>query len=139
MLDRWRQFFSQLLNPGNVGQGASSNEIAQVECEGIVEEREDIVPSSNLEEIGRAIQRIKNNKAPDIDNTPGELIKCGGRALVNAIYSLIVKIWNTKQLYKILLEFDILLKLVRLVRMSMKETTGRVKIGGELTEEFQIF
>lgn len=49
------------------------------------DEEEDLAPSSNLEEIRRAIRRIKNNKALGVDNIPGELIKYGGRALVSVI------------------------------------------------------
>lgn len=57
-----------------------------MECVGGEEQREDIVPPPTLEEIKRAIQGIKNNKASGIDNIPGELIKNGGRALVSAIH-----------------------------------------------------
>lgn len=45
---------------------------------------------------------------------------------------------DREKFYKILLEFDIPAKLVRLIRMSMEGTVGRVKVGGGLTEEFGI-
>lgn len=50
------------------------------------------------EEIRRAIRKLKNNKAPGIDNIPGELIKYGGEVLLSRLDDLFSKIWEMEQM-----------------------------------------
>ena len=47
-----------------------------------------------MEEVLEAISALKNNKAPDIDNIPRELLKAGDNKLPDVVYSLIVDIWK---------------------------------------------
>lgn len=41
--------------------------------------------------------RLKNNKAPGVDDVPGELWKYGGGAVQSRIYELVINIWNKEQ------------------------------------------
>lgn len=50
------------------------------------------------EEIRRAIRKLKNNKAPGIDNIPGELIKYEGEVLLSRLDDLFSKIWEMEQM-----------------------------------------
>ena len=52
------------------------------------------VPS--LEEVEKAINQLKNNKATGSDGVPAKLFKVGGPALTDHTHRLIPKIWSTK-------------------------------------------
>ena len=45
-----------------------------------------------------AIQSMRNNKSPGIDNIPAELYKKGGGLLRNKIHSLIKGIWKEEKI-----------------------------------------
>jgi hypothetical protein len=45
-----------------------------------------------------AIENLKINKSPGIDQIPAELIKAGGRTIHSEIHKLIYSIWNKKEL-----------------------------------------
>jgi hypothetical protein len=51
-----------------------------------------------MEEVKKALQKLKNNKSPGRDTIPSELIKSGGDSLIKCIYELIRKIWMQEEL-----------------------------------------
>jgi hypothetical protein len=63
-LDRWRNYFSQLLNV-HVGQTE-------------IHTSEPLVPEGSAFEVEMAIEKLKRHKLPDIDLIPANLIKVGG-------------------------------------------------------------
>jgi hypothetical protein len=92
VLDRWREHFDNLLNanvPDNLecGQPYASDD-------GVV-----IDPPSVME-VEAAISRLKNNKAPGVDNLPAELFKSGCAALISKLHALIVRVWSDEVLPK---------------------------------------
>lgn len=92
ILDRWRCYFDQLLNPNR------TRDSAPTDCGTTQEDDIEAVPPPTLEEVAKAIRKLKNNKAPGIDNLPGELFKHGGEALALVMHRLIESIWRTEAL-----------------------------------------
>jgi hypothetical protein len=45
-------------------------------------------------EFELAIEKLKRNKSPGIDQIPAEVIKAGGRTIYGEIHKLVISIWN---------------------------------------------
>jgi hypothetical protein len=90
ILNRWKNYFSQLLNVHNVSN------IRQIE----VYMAEPLVPGSSRLEVEIAIAKLKKYKSPGSDQIPAELIQAGGeiRVLLSAIHELINCVWNKLEL-----------------------------------------
>jgi hypothetical protein len=89
-LARWRKYFSQLLNAHGV------NDIRQTD----IHTEEPLVPEPSASEVELAIETLKTNKSPGIDQIPAELIKAGGRTIYGEIHKLIISICNKEELPK---------------------------------------
>lgn len=89
ILGRWVEHFDELLN-----QSVEKEADQPTQTEAPDDEPETGPPT--LEETKRAIERLKNNKAPGSDGIPSELFKHGGEALVDEVHKLMVKVWNTE-------------------------------------------
>jgi len=85
---RLRNYFSQILNVHGV------SEVRQAE----IHSSEPLVPEPSALEVELAIEKLKSNKSPGIDQLPAELIKAGGRTIRGAIHKLIIAIWNKEEL-----------------------------------------
>lgn len=59
-------------------------------------EIEDVYPT--IDEVRKAIKRLKNNKSPGSDEISCELIKKGGPSLEYEIYKLIRKCWKEENI-----------------------------------------
>jgi hypothetical protein len=90
ILNRRRNYFSQLLNVHNVSI------VRQIE----IHTAEPLVPGpSRLEvEIAIAIAMLKKYKSPGSDQIPAQLIQAGGEVLLSAIHKLINSVWNKEEL-----------------------------------------
>ena len=88
VLARWRDCFSQLLNVHGV------HDVRQTETH----TAEPLVPEPSAFEVDLAIEKLKSNKSPGIDQIPAELIKEGGRTIRYQIHKLIFSIWNKEEL-----------------------------------------
>jgi len=64
---RWRNYFSQLFNVHGV------KDVGQAEVHTAVP----LVPEPSASEFELAIDKLKSNKSPGIDQIPAELIKAG--------------------------------------------------------------
>ena len=53
-------------------------------------------PTPTLREVENAIQKLKDNKAPEIDLIQAELIKKASQDFVKYTHQLIIKIWTTE-------------------------------------------
>jgi hypothetical protein len=88
ILNKWKNYFSQLLNVHNV------SDIRQIE----VHIAEPLVPGTSRLEVEIAIAKLKNYKSPGSDQIPAELIQAGGEILLSAIQKLINSVWNKEEL-----------------------------------------
>jgi hypothetical protein len=88
VLNRWKNFFSQVLNVHRV------HDVRQMDIHTV----EPLVPEPSLVEVEIAIGKLKSYKSPGTDNIPAELIKAGGESLYSEIHRLICSIWNKEEL-----------------------------------------
>jgi hypothetical protein len=88
VLNRWKNYFSQLLNVHNVC------DVRQTE----VHTTEPLVPGPNRLEIEIAIAKLKKYKTPGSDEIPAELIQAEGEILLSATHKLINSVWNKDEL-----------------------------------------
>jgi hypothetical protein len=88
ILNRWKNYFSQLLNVHNV------SDIRQIE----VHTAEPLVPGPSCLEVEIAIAKLKKYKSPGSDGIPAELIQAGSEILFSAIHKLINSVWNKEEL-----------------------------------------
>jgi hypothetical protein len=88
ILNRWKNYFSQLLNVHNV------SDIRQIEVHTV----ELLVPGPSRPEEEIAIAKLKKYKSPGSAQIPAELIQAGGEILLSAIHNLINSVWNEKEM-----------------------------------------
>jgi hypothetical protein len=88
ILNRWRNYFSHLMNVRNV------NDVRQIE----VHTAEPLVPGPSCLEVEIAIAKLKKYKLPGSDQMLSELIQAGGEVLLYVIHKLIHSIWNREEL-----------------------------------------
>jgi hypothetical protein len=84
ILNRWKNYFSQLLNVHNV------SDVRQIE----VHTAEPLVPGPSCLEVEIAIAKLKKYKSPGSDEIPAELIQAGGEILLS---TLINSVWNREE------------------------------------------
>jgi hypothetical protein len=88
VLNRWKNFFNQLLNVHGV------HDVKQMD----VHTAEPLVPEPSLVEVEIAIGKLKSYKSPGIDHIPAEFIKAGGEKLYSEIHKLICSMWSKEEL-----------------------------------------
>jgi hypothetical protein len=88
VLNRWKNFFNQVLNIHGV------HDVRQMD----MHTAEPLVPEPSLVEVEIAIEKLKSYKSPGTDQIPAELIKAGGETLYSEIHKLICSIWNKEEL-----------------------------------------
>ena len=91
-INRWAEYFRELLNPNNPpDRNEQDNDLP-------FQTAQPYIAEPTLQEVKDEILKLKNFKAPGIDNLPGELFKNGGDALWIELHELIVKIWKSEEL-----------------------------------------
>jgi hypothetical protein len=70
------------------------NDARQIE----IHKAEPLMPEPSAFEVPSAIEELKSNKSPGIDQIPAELIKGGGRTICYEILKLLISIWNKEEL-----------------------------------------
>jgi hypothetical protein len=88
ILNRWKNYFSQLLNVHNV------SDVRQKE----VHTAEPLVPGPSRLEVEIAIAKLEKYKSPGSDQIPAELIQAGGEMLLSAVHKLINSVCNKEEL-----------------------------------------
>jgi hypothetical protein len=87
-LDRWKNYFCQLLNVHGV------SDVRQAK----IHTAEPLVPEPSSSEVEIAIGKLKRYKSPGLDQILAELIQTGGNTLCSEIHKLINCIWNKEEL-----------------------------------------
>jgi hypothetical protein len=87
-VNRWKSYFSQLLNGYNV------SDVRQIE----IHTGEPLVPSPSHLEFEIAFAKLKNYKSPGNDLIPAQLIQAGDETLMSMIHNVINSIWNKEDL-----------------------------------------
>jgi hypothetical protein len=88
VLNRWKNFFNQVLNVQGV------YDVRQMD----IHTAEPLVPEPSLVEVEIAIGKLKSYKSRGTDQIPAELIKAGGETLYSEIHRFICSIWNKEEL-----------------------------------------
>jgi hypothetical protein len=88
VLNRWKNFFNQVLNIHGV------HDVRQMD----IHMAEPLVSEPSLVEVEIAIGKLKSYKYPGTDNILAELIKAGGETLYSEIHRLICCIWKKEEL-----------------------------------------
>jgi hypothetical protein len=88
ILNRWKNYFSQLLNMHDV------SDVMQIE----VHTAEPLVPGPSHLEVKIPIAELRKYKSSDSAEIPEELILARGETLLSTIQKLINSIWNKKKL-----------------------------------------
>ncbi|CAG9130045.1 unnamed protein product [Plutella xylostella] len=83
----WRDYFQQLLNCQPLEEQVPRS----------MEHNSEIVEPPTFEEVREAIMRLKNHKAPGIDDLPSELWKYGGGRVQSELFQLLCKIWEEEK------------------------------------------
>jgi hypothetical protein len=89
ILNRWKNYLSQLLNVHN-----NVSDIRQAE----VHTAQSLVPDPSPLEVEIAIVTLKRYKLSVSDQIPAELIQAGGKTSLSAIHKFIHSIWNKEEL-----------------------------------------
>jgi hypothetical protein len=87
VLNRWKNFFNQVLNVHGV------HDVRQMD----IHTAEPLVPEPGLVEVEIAIGKLKSYICPGTDQILAELIKAGGETY-SEIHRLICSIWNKEEL-----------------------------------------
>jgi hypothetical protein len=90
MLERWQQYFKELLNPEI--ERINNIEIHENSTNNLQQDK------PTYEKINKIIKNLKSNKAAGPDDILPEFIKNGGFPLKHKIYQLIVKIWKQEKI-----------------------------------------
>jgi hypothetical protein len=88
ILARQRKYFLQVLNVRGV------NDVRQTE----IHTAEPLVPEPSAFEVELAIQKIKGQKSPGVDQIPAELIEGGNKTIHSEIHKRNDFIWNKGEL-----------------------------------------
>ena len=86
MTERWRQYCEALYNHN---RDVTNESLREVELS--ISHGRDKEPTIMREKIEKVINLLKCNKSPGRDNIPSELIKCGGKSIIEVL----LKICNT--------------------------------------------
>lgn len=95
ILNRWRQYFEELLNERNEKNDNKQNRPNEPNEQQNAIMEEENPPSLN--EVREAIKKLKNNKSPEEDTIPAELLKATGGKLMTRILE-ITDIWDKEEL-----------------------------------------
>ena len=93
-LNRWTEYFDETLNVNTVVDERMLQQIPKPLLNQKELSHQDAVPTGG--EVVRAIQQIKNRRAPRKDEVAVELLKAGGLPLAEWLHEIIVDVWEAE-------------------------------------------
>lgn len=93
----WKKHFMKLLNGAEIKEREEPERKDETIKEGGKEDRRDDMEFIE-EDVGRAIERLKNKKVPGIDGISIEAWRYGGAAIRKGLTELLRRIWNRDNL-----------------------------------------
>ncbi|CAF1127812.1 unnamed protein product, partial [Didymodactylos carnosus] len=95
-LERWREYFSELLNvPSTVDQQL----IDEIQVKTLTKEeveRQNANPT--VEEVRRAVKQMKSRKAPGSDEVTADLLKAGGEPVIRWLFEIFTDVWKNEEM-----------------------------------------
>jgi len=100
ILERWIEYFIEMLNKEEEDTEDEENykRYLIVKPDHVLEQPQEICKEPTRQEIGYAIQRMRNNRVPGEDTIVVELIEYGGEAVMDAVHELLKLIWTTENM-----------------------------------------
>lgn len=87
IVDRWREYFDELLNKPNVTCDGTAPNIIEIDEE-----------TPTVDDTKAALQKLKNFKCSGEDGIVAELFKYAGDKCLNYIHQILVDVWQTETL-----------------------------------------
>ncbi|CAF0787582.1 unnamed protein product [Rotaria sp. Silwood1] len=95
-LERWREFFDELLN---VSSSVDLQLIDQIKIQSIEkkeEERQNAQPT--IPEVRKALNQMKSRKAPGYDGITADLLKAGGEPVIKWLHEMFSDVWKQEKM-----------------------------------------
>ena len=86
VMDRWKEYGASLFKAIPLDRGRANDTVAFTKLKPEPAEPE---PEPLMQEVEIAIKQLKCNKAPGLDNVPGELLKHSGEGGIKATHQLV--------------------------------------------------
>ena len=97
-LERWKQYFQELLNVNRAVDQTLVDEI-QPDHISAQEIRRQGEPST-FEEERQALKQMKCRKAPGNNNVTADMLKAGGTLVLNWLHEIFVDVWNSEEIFE---------------------------------------
>jgi hypothetical protein len=97
-LYRWREYFDEMLNVNTVVDEKILQQIPKPRLDQKELSYQDAVPT--IDEVVRAIQQVRNRRAPGKDEIPVEILKAGGQPLAEWLHEIIRDVWEQEIMVK---------------------------------------
>jgi len=90
ILARWREHFEEALNH----QLGTLSSTLDNDANSTASDESTSVDETTLEEVTSAIWKLKNGRAPALDNINPELLKCAVTPVPQALHSTFIRAWR---------------------------------------------
>jgi hypothetical protein len=94
-LERWREYFDELLNVTSLVDPDLINEIQIDPIPQAEEKRQNAEPS--IDEVRKALRQMKSRKAPGNDEVTADILKAGGEPVIKWLHEMFTDVWKNEE------------------------------------------